>query len=359
MLQALAAMTAARAATVSATPSSAMRFAPVDPHRALVFPQDFGAHPAFRTEWWYVTGWLERPGAAPCGFQFTLFRSRTPHDDANPSRFAPKQLLSAHVALALPEHGRLLHAQRAAREGFGLAHAREGNTDVAIGDWSLVREDDLYDLRANDRELALQLRLRAVRPPLLQGDAGTSRKGPRPEQSSHYYSQPHLQVDGRIEAAQAGARRAWPVTGLAWLDHEWSSTLLDERAAGWDWVGLNLHDGASLMAFRIRAHDGATLWSHASWADAQGAVVARGESAWRTLRGWRSPRSGATYPVATTLQVGAATIELQPLLDDQEVDGRASTGTLYWEGAVRALHRGREIGRGYLELTGYASRIRL
>ena len=110
----------------------------------LRFPQDHGAHPGFRTEWWYVTGWLQRDGAADAGFQITFFRSRTAHPDANPSRFAPTQLVLAHAALALPENGRLLHAQRAARAGFGLATTATGDTRAIIGSgpeaWSLTRD---------------------------------------------------------------------------------------------------------------------------------------------------------------------------------------------------------------------------
>lgn len=344
-------------AALSAPPE----FAQVVPGTPITFPRDFGAHPAFRTEWWYITGWLSRPNGAPCGFQVTFFRSRTSHDDANPSRFAPKQVLSAHAALSAPERGHLIHAQRIARAGLGLAWTREGNTDVAIEDWSLKRTGDQYTVQITATELSMQLAITPTIRPVLQGDAGFSKKGPRPEQASHYYSEPQLRVTGRIGMANANGTRtgSTEVTGTAWLDREWSSTYLDPAASGWDWIGINLHDGGSLMAFRIRARTGEPLWSHASWTDAAGAAVVRGESQWRALRWWRSARTGANYPVAAEVVVGGATLELQPLMDDQEMDSRASTGTVYWEGAVRVLHRGREIGRGYLELTGYAGALRL
>jgi predicted secreted hydrolase len=73
---------------------------------------------------------------------------------------------------------------------------------------------------------------------------GFSRKGPLPEQASHYYSRPQLRVSGSVDGK--------PVKGVAWFDHEWSTTVLDPSAAGWDWTGINLDDGSALVAFRIR-----------------------------------------------------------------------------------------------------------
>lgn len=337
----------------------------------LSFPRDHGAHDAWRTEWWYLTGWLEGADKArrgePAGVQITFFRARTQHDPADPSRFAPVQLLFAHAALALPERGMLTHAQRAAREGFGLARASRADTDVAIGEWSLGRDgDDVYRARIVDASLEIELSFRAHAPPLLQGDAGFSRKGPRESQASYYYSRPRLGARGAIGAAG----RRFAVEGLAWLDHEWSSEILDPSAVGWDWVGLNLDDGSALTAFRIRTRDGATLWTYARRADfeAPGADAA-GRPAWHAaerdertvhfepLRHWTSPRTGVRYPVATRLSVGQRSFTLEPLFDDQELDTRATTGVVYWEGAVRVHERGAIVGRGYLELTGYDGRV--
>jgi predicted secreted hydrolase len=351
----------AHALRVEAAP---VAYPPVERSYRLAFPRDFGAHPAYRIEWWYLTGWLRRPNAAPCGFQVTFFRSRTEHDDANPSRLAPKQLLFAHAALALPERRALLHDERAARQGLGLAQAKLGDCEVSIGDWRLARADrpdggSRWSARLAGASLSMALDFDTPRPPLLQGEAGFSRKGPDPAQASHYYSQPHLAVSGEVAVVDAGRASATAVRGEAWLDHEWSSTLLDPRAAGWDWIGINLADGASLVAFRVRDKAGGTLWSHASWAAPDGSAVARGQARWRPLRTWTSHRTGAAYPVAAEVEVGGATIELVPMMDDQEVDARGSTGTVYWEGAVVARHRGREIGRGYLELTGYAGAVRI
>ncbi|MDH4095436.1 MAG: carotenoid 1,2-hydratase [Betaproteobacteria bacterium] len=305
--------------------------------RRLRFPRDHGAHPEYRTEWWYATGWLERDGA-PLGFQVTFFRARPEWRSANPSRFVPRQILLAHAAIADPRHGRLRHDQRAARDALGLAGAATATTDAWIDDWRLRLEGRVYRAQIAAREFDLQLALEARGAPVLQGEGGFSRKGPRPGQASYYYSRPHLAASGTLDGA--------PVRGKAWLDHEWSSQYLAPQASGWDWCGLNLDDGGALMAFRIRDKAGGTFYAPPGVAFAP-------------LRTWRSPRTGVTYPVAMRVSAAGAHYELEPLMDDQELDARASTGNLYWEGAVRAKRAGREVGRGYLELTGYGEPLRL
>jgi predicted secreted hydrolase len=333
-------------------------FATVTPGRTLTFPADYGAHPDYRTEWWYATGWLQTPDGKPLGFQVTFFRSRTETDPANPSAFAPKQLIIGHAALSDPALGHLVHDQRSARAGFGLAYAKTGTTDVKLDDWTMRREPDgRYRVVVRAGELSFTLRLTPTQPMLLQGQAGFSQKGPQAGHASYYYSEPHLRVDGDI--VRAGRRQA--VTGSAWLDHEWSSQVLDTNAAGWDWTGVNLDDGGALMAFRIRAQDGGTLWAHAAWRDGAGKVTQYGPDQVRFVpqQTWTSPRTNAAYPVATLLTTGAAQWRILPLLPDQELDSRRSTGAVYWEGAVTVQRDGRPAGRGYLELTGYVSAMKL
>jgi predicted secreted hydrolase len=333
----------------------------------LRFPQDHGAHPGFRTEWWYVTGWLQRDGAADAGFQITFFRSRTAHPDANPSRFAPTQLVLAHAALALPENGRLLHAQRAARAGFGLATTATGDTRAIIGSgpeaWSLTRDPatDRYRAHASGSDFAFTLELAPDAPPLLQGQSGYSRKGPSPSQASHYYSRPQMAVTGSIRTRRSTSGNApgTAVRGRAWFDHEWSSDYLGSQSSGWDWIGINLDDGGALMAFQIRSTDGKPTWRDATLRRGANGPVRTGLSpVFETLRSWRSVRSGAQWPVSQRVRIDDLVIELEPLFDDQELDARGSTGITYWEGAVTASVSGRRIGRGYLELTGYAGALR-
>jgi predicted secreted hydrolase len=336
-------------------PGGQPRFAPVRPGTRLEFPSDHGAHPDFRTEWWYVTGWL-RAGSQTLGFQITFFRSRPAIDQRNPSAFAPRQIIFAHAALSDPRVGRLIHAQKIARAGFGLAEAQTGDLDLVLDDWRMTRDAaDVLHAQAGDESFTLDLQLTPSQPVLLQGDAGFSRKGPEPEQSSYYYSWPHLKVAGAL--TREGRRVA--VSGEAWLDHEWSSTLLDARAVGWDWVGLNLDDGGALTAFQVRDAEGRAVWAGGSLRDRDGAVtVFKPDDVSFVTRGWwRSPRTGARYPIARDVQVrtaeGLRTWRLDPLFDDQELDSRP-IGPVYWEGAVRG-----DGARGYLELTGYEAPLAL
>ena len=286
----------------------------------------------------------------------TFFRSRPRVAETNPSAFAPRQLLFAHAALADPRRARLLHDQRGAREGFGLAGADEQSTHVWIDDWSLSLPGDAYVARIAAREFALDLRFTPTQPLLLQGDGGYSRKGPGAAQASYYYSRPHLAVSGAIAAGGASV----DVAGSAWLDHEWSSEMMAAEATGWDWTGINLADGGAVMAFRMRDRSGDTFWAGGALrgADGRTRAVARDRIHFAPLRTWRSPRTGVAYPVAMRVTVDDVELVLEPLFDDQELDSRASTGAIYWEGAVRASAGGREAGRGYLELTGYGAPLK-
>jgi predicted secreted hydrolase len=323
----------------------------------LEFPRDHGAHPAFRTEWWYITGWVHDGEGTNLGIQVTFFRSRPGIAEDGTSQFAPRQLLFAHAAIADPRRGRLMHDQRAARAGFGLAEAAEGTTDVRIADWSLRLDADTYAARIAAREFALDLAFAATGPLLLQGTEGLSRKGPDSEQASYYYSRPHLQVSGTVKFGG----RPVEVGGDAWLDHEWSSAYLAPGARGWDWVGLNFDDGSALMAFRIRDAQGSAYWAGGAWQAADGTVrtLRPADIRFTPGRRWRSPRTGIDYPVAFNVRAGGIEVTVEPLLDDSELDSRASVGTIYWEGAVRVLAAGREVGKGYLELTGYGVPLKL
>ncbi len=341
--------------------SAEISYPPVVPGYRIEFPRDEGSHPQFRTEWWYVTGWLHGDGGDPLGFQITFFRSRPGIDEDNPSRFAARQLLFAHVAVSDPKRGHLLRAEKSAREGFGLAAATSGSLDVHIDDWVMRAQGNAYRATAISDELGVDLEFEQTQPPLLQGDRGFSRKGPQSQSASYYYSLPQLRVRGHVTID--GHER--PVQGVAWFDHEWSSSIMEQAARGWDWVGLNLDNGAALMALRMRDADGQEYWAAAS-SRGFGGVAAESRSyspdevQWLPLRYWRSPRTGIRYPVEWKVTVGERTITLRPLMEDQENDARGSTGTIYWEGAVRAFDEGnREIGRGYLELTGYGARVSL
>ena len=340
-------------------PLRAADFTPVTPGVQLQFPRDFGAHPGFKTEWWYATGWLDTGDGRQFGYQVTFFRSSTGHGRDNPSQFAPKDIVLAHVALSDPSQGKLLHDQRTARAGFGLAGAATHDTDVQLDGWRMQRSSDgTYQVDIDAAEFSLALTLQPTQPVLLQGDAGFSRKGPKPEQASYYYSKPQLRTSGTL-----ARRNASPVAvqGVTWLDHEWSSQVLDPTASGWDWAGINLDDGGALMAFQIRDRQGGKLWAHATWRDASGKIThySQDQVSFTPQVRWKSPRTQAEYPVATLISTGQEQWQVSPLQQDQELDSRRSTGAVYWEGAVTVARRGKPAGRGYLELTGYFRPMKL
>jgi predicted secreted hydrolase len=332
-------------------------YARVTAGRPFEFPADFGSHPAFRTEWWYVTGWLNTRAGEPLGFQITFFRTKPALDEANPSAFTPRQLLIAHCAISDPKRGRLWQDQKIRRAGLGLADAATGDTHVWIERWTLERDADVYRAKIDAEDFSLDLALTATQPPLINGNAGVSRKGPAPSSASYYYSLPHLAVTGH--ATRNG--KVDTVDGEAWFDHEWSSEYLDSEAVGWEWIGINLADGGALMAFRIRGPHGEARWAGGSLRGADGKVqiLEPADVQFAAQRDWRSPRTGIAYPVQWRVRAGSREFELEPLLDDQENDTRLSTGAIYWEGAVRAYEEHRPVGRGYLELTGYGERLRL
>jgi predicted secreted hydrolase len=335
-------------------------FQPVVPGVILGFPADHGAHPGFRTEWWYFTGWLKGADGRDLGFQITFFRTRPEIETDNPSRFAPTQVMFAHAALSDPALGHLLTGQRIARQGFGLAGAATGNADIILDDWSLLRaHDGHFTAKVAGEAFSLDLTLTPTQPILEQGEKGVSRKGPAPGDASYYYSMPHVTVGGMI--SENGRLQA--VTGEAWLDREWSSSYLDPEAVGWDWLGINLQDGGAVTLFQIRDRNGAKLWAGGSWRSRAGDLTnfSRDQISFVPGRLWHSPRTGGDYPIAPTAQVilndKPTLLTVTPLFDDQELDSRMSGGPVYWEGAVTIS--GGAQGRGYLELTGYAGKLKL
>lgn len=340
------------AAPRSVTP----RYATVNRATRLGFPRDHGAHPEFRTEWWYVTGALDTP-QRDIGFQLTFFRSRPGIAEDLDSPIAASQILFAHAAITRPG-GRLLHAERAARANLGAGFSTT-DCDVHIGAWQMQRRgagaEEHLQISMQDASFAFDLLLKPTQALLLQGEQGWSQKGPRPALASHYVSWPQMLAAGSVTLD--GQRQA--ATGRAWFDHEWSSEVLDAGSVGWDWVGINLDDGGALMAFRIRNAAGGTVHAHATLRDAVGRLqqFGVGETSFTPIRGWTSPRNGANYPVQMEIRCGPHTIQTVPVIDDQEITARRPLPVSYWEGLVAI--RGTLAGRGYLELTGYAGALNL
>ncbi len=330
------------------------------PPKTLKFPRDHGSHPDFKTEWWYVTGYATS-GDREFGFQVTFFRSRVDATQGMTSKFAAKQLMFAHAAVTDVQGKKQQHDQRIARDGFELASAASADTKVQIGTWSLARQGEVYLARIEGDDFTLALTLTPSQALLLQGDKGLSRKGPDKQQASYYYSQPQLNVAGNI-SIDGKAFVLDKNQGKAWLDHEWSQALLHPDAVGWDWVGINLFDGSALTAFQLRDKSGKALWDGGSFRAGTGQLFPfrRGEVLFSRQRTWKSIRTQTTYPVEWIVRTPADFYTVKAVIDNQELDSRMSTGAIYWEGLSNVYDgNGKLVGRCYLEMTGYATALRI
>ena len=338
------------------------------PHKTLVFPRDAGAHPDSAIEWWYVTGYaMDDSADVAFGFQVTFFRSRVPKTQNMQSTLAARQLVFAHAALTDVKGRKLWHDQRMARSsGAEPGQSRNDSawtstqdTNIQLQDWSLVRQGSDLLARINANSFSIAVSLTTSQPVLLQGNSGLSQKGPDPAQTSHYYSQPHLQVRG--ELVLQGKRHAVGAGSTAWLDHEWSQQIMPPQAVGWDWMGINLLDGSALTAFRLRDKRGNAVWDGGSFrASDKLFIFQHGEVIFKPLRTWKSALSQASYPVEWIVRTPADFYTVRAMVDNQEMDSRTSTGAIYWEGLSEVWDSNqRLVGRGYLEMTGYASPMRL
>ena len=328
--------------------------------KTLVFPRDRGAHPQFRTEWWYITGHAVSQTAdfRSFGFQLTFFRSRVDGTESMASKFAARQLIFAHAAITDVQGKKLWHDQRIARAGFGIASSSDEDMAITLRDWSLKADGGIYTAELPASDFALRLQFRETQAVLLQGNQGLSRKGPEEKQASYYYSQPQLATTGKLQLKG----QDFEVTGKAWLDHEWSQEILHPDAVGWDWMGMNLDDGSALTAFRLRDKNGGTVWDGGSFRSAKGGLYtfSRGEVIFKPVRRWKSPLSQASYPVEWTVRTPADFYTVKAVIDNQELDSRTSTGAIYWEGLSELIDsNGKRVGMGYLEMTGYAQALKL
>lgn len=326
------------------------------------FPRDHAAHDAFRTEWWYYTGHLRTPRGEAFGFQVTFFRVGIAEARESPSRWAPRNLYLAHLALSDPARRRHRLAERVGREALGQAGALADRYRVWIGEWEAAAEGEAHRVRAAGEEFGLDLTLTPEKPPVVHGKDGISRKGAGEGHASHYYSLTRLGVAGTLTLE---GRRA-PVTGLAWMDHEFGSTELAPEQVGWDWFSVQLEDGTDLMLYLIRHRDGRPdPFSSGTLVAADGSArhLPLAAFAVKPLGRWKSPRSGGLYPMGWEVTVPEAGLRLTltPFFPDQELDTAKSTRVIYWEGAVRVTgeRSGQAVrGQGYVEMTGYAAPFR-
>lgn len=342
---------------VSAVPlTTAEGFAVPQPGKVFSFPRDHGSHPEFKIEWWYLTGHLHTDTGRRFGYQATFFRSAAPDRSG--------QIHLAHMALTDVAAKKFHHQERLNRDGWD-AGAATTTLDVRNGPWSLRFTDEPAErmtLRGGIRaEVAFDFTLVPAKPLVIFGDNGVSRKGSAPTAASYYLTFPRLRTEGALTVGAETLR----VTGDTWMDHEISSSQLDQNQVGWDWVSIHFNDGRDLMFYRLRLRDGSSdPASSLTWIDARGRKT-RSPFTWTVLDQWKSPSTGAVYPArvrltATDPATGrTASFTLEPLMQNQELTGSLG-GIPYWEGACRVLDaEDRETGSAYMELTGYAKDLKL
>ena len=336
------------------------------PGKTFSFPRDHGAHPNFATEWWYYTGHLRDKNGRRFGYQLTWFRQAlTPQLKGRTSKWATRDIVFAHFAIT-DESGQKFHfSDKIARGAAGVAGSStriENHRAVWIGDWDLrfdARGRQTVHARGtsqNNSLMALSLDLSPTKPPVINGQNGVSQKSEGLGQASHYYSMTRLESRGTLKLGS----ETFAVEGNSWLDREWGSNQLGRNQIGWDWFALQLDDGRELMLYRMRLRGGGTDKF------SSGTLIERnGRSRHLTVQDfslqptstWRSPHTKALYPSTWRVRVPSAKLDMTivPTLRDQELRTNRSTGIAYWEGSNRVLdvRTNRQIGRAYVELTGY------
>lgn len=348
------------------TTGIAERFEPAEPGYRFSFPRDHGAHSNFKTEWWYFTGNLTSNGKA-YGYELTFFRRGVdqPQTEKNPSRWAIRDLYFAHFALTDGEEKRFYHTDKISREALGKAGARSDRLEVWIDRWRAAQGSDgvIHLLAETEGEETagswkIDLSLKPDKSHVIHGTDGISRKGGEPGQASHYLSFTRLRTEGTLSIGG----KARPVLGLSWMDHEFSSSMLNQNQVGWDWFSIQLEGGREVMLYQIRTVGGGKdPFSSGTIIEPDGTARHLLADAFilTPLRRWKSNKSGGEYPIAWRIEIPSErlTLESEPLLEDQELITSKSTRVAYWEGASRfqGMKQGRSIeGKGYIEMTGYA-----
>ncbi|HEX6095286.1 MAG TPA: lipocalin-like domain-containing protein [Thermoanaerobaculia bacterium] len=328
-------------------------FKPALPGYEFVFPRDHGSHPEYRTEWWYYTGHLRTAAGRRYGFEVTFFRAGVSRE-ARASAWDLRDLMPAHFAITDVERQDFRFYEKLNRASAFTAEAAEGKLDVFNEAWrATTNPDGSWRLVAKQGSDSLDLVLRTRKPPAVHGENGISVKAQGVGYASHYYSMTRLEAAGTINGQRA--------TGQAWMDHEFGSSVLRENQQGWDWFSIQLDNDAELMLYVIRRTDGTPdVTSSGSLVTSDGRVIHVRHDQMRItpLARWKSPKSGATYPVRWRVEVPAfgVAVEVRPLMNAQELLTKGSTRVTYWEGAcdVTGTFGGVAVrGAAYVEMTGY------
>jgi predicted secreted hydrolase len=336
-------------------------FAQVEQPWSFQFPQDHGAHPQFECEWWYFTGNLEEASSRHFGYQFTIFRiAATPKSPARQSLWAASNVYMGHFTVTDVNDNRFYAFERFGRDGrLGLAGANTSPLKVWLEDWGVEQIGSevsygmpLSIIRAKENNVAVELTLRALKPVVLHGDKGMSRKGKEKGNASYYYSYTRLQTEGTISIGD----HRYSVAGFSWMDREWFTNLLRHDQVGWNWYSLQLDDMSEIMFYRIRYKGGGQPDMMSGTfvpADGRSEHLGQDEVIIEILDHWKSPL-GADYPSRWKMKIPRKNLEIfiTPRIDNQELP----LSVRYWEGAVEVKGKrdGKSLtGSGYVELTGY------
>lgn len=324
------------------------------------FPRDHGSHPDTRTEWWYFTGHLWTESGRRYGFEVTFFRvgiDAAPEPPRN--AWELRHVMPAHFAITDLQAQQFRYYEKLNRASRFTADAETGRLAVFNEGWSAVTNaDGSWRLVAAEGPDSIDLTLRTRKPPAIHGENGLSVKADRPGYASHYYSMTRLDAEGTLNGRE--------VTGQAWMDHEFGSVVPREEQPAWDWFSIQLDNETEIMLYLMRRPDGSVEPASAgSLVASDGRVIhlRRAQFSVTPLARWRSPRSGAVYPIRWRVEIPPLSVSLtvQPLMNAQELLTERSTSVTYWEGAasVSGTFGGTPVrGHAYVEMTGYARKKR-
>lgn len=323
------------------------------------FPADHGSHDQYKTEWWYFTGHIEGESGRRYGFEVTFFRVGVVPPSLPETRWDMQNVALAHFAVTDVSGKKFRYYEKLNRSAPFTAAAATGRLDVFNEGWrATTTADGGWRLTASAGGDSIDLLLRSAKPPAIHGENGVSQKSPGAGNASHYYSMTRLGVSGTIRVQGRAAERC---SGLAWMDHEFGSSILRENQQGWDWFSVQLENETEVMLYVIRRSDGSPdVTSSGSVITATGDVIhiRRDQMTIRPLGRWKSPRSGAVYPMGWQITIPSLNIALRvrPLLENQELITKGSTQVTYWEGAASVDGSFGDVavrGSAYVEMTGY------
>lgn len=328
--------------------------------RKFIFPEDYGPHPGYKTEWWYFTGNLQSEDGHHFGYQLTIFRTAISHDSLKGSSpWRSSQVYMGHFTLTDIENDRFYNFERFSRGAESLAGAAAHPFRVWLEDWEIkeIKGEEsngipVLHLKAEEKGISIEFTLKSMKPVVLQGDQGLSRKGPERGDASYYYSLTRLETEGRVAINKAG----FNIKGFSWMDREWSTSALSRSQAGWDWFSLQLNNSKEIMYYQMRLKSGeADKFSQGLVVNEDGHTepVKKEDVKIEVLGKWTSPLGGE-YPSGWKLSIPSKGIYLEiiPYVRNQELN----VSVRYWEGAVKikGTWNSRPVeGTGYVELTGY------